>query len=317
MKKVLIIGINGFVGTHLSNEFKNNGYRCYGADLNPINICENIDMFSLDILDKKNVLDVFKVIRPDYIVNLAAISSVKLSWEIPQKTFDVNVNGTINILETIKELDLKTKLLLIGSSEQYGDIDYTKAVSEEDELNALNPYGISKATQEKVAKLYSRVYGIDVMMVRAFNHIGPGQGKGFVVPDFVSQIVEIEKGILEPIIKVGNLSAERDFTDVRDIVSAYRLILENGNNGEVYNVGSGKAISIREILDIIVDKSRTKVKIEIDKNKFRPIDTPKIECNNRKLKSETGWNIKYSIDESIEDIIEYWRKYSVNGGRNE
>lgn len=317
MKKVLIIGINGFVGIHLSNEFKKNDYKVYGADLNIGNFDDKIQLFKLDILDKNNVLEVIKNVSPDCIINLAAISSVRLSWEIPQKTIDVNINGTINILESIKELNLKTRLLLIGSSEQYGDIDYTRPVSEEEELNALNPYGISKATQEKIAKLYSRAYGIDVMMVRAFNHIGPGQGKEFVVPDFVSQIVEIENGILEPIIKVGNLSAERDFTDVRDIVNAYRLILENGNNGEVYNVGSGKAISIREILDIIVDKSRTKVKIEIDKNKFRPIDTPKIECNNNKLKNETGWNIKYSIEESIEDIIEYWREYSINGGENE
>lgn len=308
MKKVLIIGINGFVGVHLSNELRNNGYKCYGADLNIENFNnEDVELFKLDILDENNVLQTIKLIMPDYIINLAAISSVKLSWNIPQKTFDVNVNGTINILEAIKKLNLKTRLLLIGSSEQYGEIDYSKPVSEKEELKALNPYGISKSTQEKVAKLYSRVYGIDVMMVRAFNHIGPGQGKGFVVPDFVSQIVEIEKGILKPEIIVGNLSAERDFTDVRDIVMAYRLILERGIKGEIYNVGSGKAISIRCILEKIVCKSEVKVKIEIDKNKFRPIDTPKIECNNIKLKDEIGWNIKYSIDESLKDIIEYWR----------
>ncbi|MBS5950343.1 MAG: GDP-mannose 4,6-dehydratase [Clostridium sp.] len=308
MKKVLIIGINGFVGAHLSDEFKNNGYKVYGADLNISSSDDKSEIFKLDILDKNNILEVLDISRPDYIINLAAISSVKLSWKMPQKTFDINVNGTINILEAMKELNLKSRLLLIGSSEQYGDIDYTKPVSEEEELNALNPYGISKATQEKIAKLYSRVYGIDVMMVRAFNHIGPGQGKGFVVPDFISQIVDIEKGNLEPEIKVGNLSAERDFTDVRDIVRAYRLILEKGNNGEVYNVGSGNAISIGAILEKIIDKSKVKVNIEMDKERFRPIDTPKIECNNRKLKNETGWNIKYSIDESLNDIVNYWRE---------
>ena len=308
MKKVLIIGINGFVGTHLSNELVNNGYKCYGADINIPNLTNsNIELFKLDILDKYSIISVLKEIKPNYIINLAAISSVKVSWEIPQKTFEVNVNGTINVLESIRELNLETRVLLIGSSEQYGKIDYTKPVTEKCELNALNPYGISKATQEKIAKMYVETYGMDVIMVRAFNHIGPGQGKGFVVPDFAAQIVAIEKGDLEPIIRVGNLSAERDFTDVRDVVRAYRFILEKGLNGEVYNIGSGRAISIQSILNKLIENCKAQVNIEIDKLKLRPVDTPKIECDNSKLKDETGWRLKYSIDESLRDIIEYWR----------
>lgn len=309
MKKVLIIGVNGFVGAHLCHELIKNGYECYGADLNDKNFnIKEVIFLQVDILKYDMVSELIKKVEPDYIINLAAISSVKLSWEIPQKTFDINVNGTLNILEAIRKNNLiETRMLLIGSSEQYGDIDYSKPVSEKYELNPSNPYGISKATQEKIAKLYSKVYENDVMMVRAFNHIGPGQGKGFVVPDFISQIVEIEKGNLEPLMNVGNLSAERDFTDVRDIVRAYRLILEKGTKGEVYNVGSGNAISISEVLERIVAKSKVKINIKIDKNRFRPIDTPKIECNNKKLKNETGWNIEYSIDESLKDIFEYWR----------
>lgn len=308
MKKVLIIGVNGFVGAHLSNELLKSGYECYGTDLNISNLNnKNIKLFKLDILDKTMILDILNDIKPNYIINLAAISSVKLSWSIPQKTFDVNVNGTINILESVKELKLKSRILLIGSSEQYGKIDYSKAVSEKSELNALNPYGISKATQEKVAAMYINTYGLDVMMVRAFNHIGPGQGKGFVVPDFASQLVDIEKGNLEPVIRVGNLSAERDFTDVRDVVRAYRVILEKGKSGEVYNVGSGNAISIQMVLDKLIKNCNVEVQVEIDSNKLRPVDTPKIECNNTKLKDQTGWRAVYSIDESLKDIIEYWR----------
>lgn len=308
MKKVLIIGINGFVGTHLSNELKNNGYKCYGADLNRHHLKNNdVEVFKLDILDKENVFALIKSIQPNYIINLAAISSVKLSWQMPQKTFEVNVNGTINILEAIKELKLDTRLLLIGSSEQYGEIDYSESISENCELNALNPYGISKATQEKVAQLYSKAYGIEVMMVRAFNHIGPGQGKGFVVPDFASQLIEIEKGKLDPVIRVGNLCAERDFTDVRDIVRAYRYILEKGINGQVYNVGSGKAISIQNILNKLLKDCKVEVKVEIDKSKLRPVETPKIECDNTKLKRDTGWEVEYLIDKSLSDILEYWR----------
>lgn len=311
MKKALIIGINGFVGTYLSNELRNNGCACYGADLNIENInSENIEVLKLDILDKEMVKKVLSDINPDYIINLAAVSSVKLSWAIPQKTFEVNVTGTINILESLKELNLRSRLLLIGSSEQYGSIDYSVSVSEERELNALNPYGISKETQEKLAIMYSKSYGIDVLMVRAFNHIGPGQGEGFVVPDFASQIVEIERGNLEPIIYVGNLSAERDFTDVRDVVRAYRFILEKGKSGEIYNVGSGNAIRIQDILEKLVAKCEIEIKVKIDTNKFRTVDTPRIECNNEKLKCETGWDLKYSIDESLKDIIHYWRTKS-------
>lgn len=312
MKKALIIGVNGFVGTYLSNELKSNGCRCYGADLNIENInSENIEVIKLDILNKEMVKEVLNDIKPDYIINLAAISSVKLSWLIPQKTFEVNVTGTINILEAMKDLGLKSRLLLIGSSEQYGSIDYSTSVSEECELKALNPYGISKATQEKLAIMYSKAYGLDVLMVRAFNHIGPGQGKGFVVPDFASQLIDIEKGKLESIISVGNLSAERDFTDVRDVVRAYRFILEKGITTEIYNVGSGNAISIQSILDLLVLNCGKMVRVEVDYNKLRKIDTPKIECNNDKIKQQTGWSPIFNVEESLKDIMEYWR--SIKG----
>lgn len=308
MKKVLIIGINGFVGAHLSNELLNNGYKCYGVDLFISNFNNNnVELFEIDILNKEMVLNLLKEIQPDYIVNLAAVSSVKLSWEMPQKTFEVNVNGTINILESLKDLKLESRVLLIGSSEQYGKIDYSKPVKEESELNALNPYGISKATQEKIASMYVKAYGLDIMMVRAFNHIGPGQGLGFVVPDFSAQLVEIERGNLNSVINVGNLSAERDFTDVRDIVRGYRFILEKGRKGEIYNIGSGKTISIENILNKLVSNCNIKVDINVDTTKFRTVDTPKIECDNTKLKDQTGWKPVYSIDESLNDIIEYWR----------
>ena len=309
MKKVLIIGVNGFVGAHLCHELIKNGYECYGADLNDKNFnIKEVIFLQVDILKYDMVSELIKKVEPDYIINLAAISSVKLSWEIPQKTFDINVNGTLNILEAIRKNNLiKTRMLLIGSSEQYGDIDYSKPVSEKYELNALNPYGISKATQEKIAKLYVKAYDMEIIMVRAFNHIGPGQGKGFVVPDFCSQIVEIEKEKREPIIKVGNLKAKRDFTDVRDIVKAYRLLLEKGKSGEIYNVGCGETISIQEILNILISYSKKNIKIEIDSNKFRAIETPKIQCNNSKLVNETKWTPIISIEESLEDVMAYWR----------
>jgi GDP-4-dehydro-6-deoxy-D-mannose reductase len=312
MKRILIIGVNGFVGTHLCNELINNGYECYGADINDNNFyVKGVSFCKLDILNVNLIESVIDNIKPDYVINLAAISSVKLSWDIPQKTFEINVNGTINILEAIRKSELKTRILLIGSSEQYGSIDYSRPVEEDRELNALNPYGISKATQEKVAKLYSKVYNMEIIMVRAFNHIGPGQGKGFVIPDFCSQLVEIEKGIKEPILSVGNLSAERDFTDVRDIVKAYRLLLEKGIPGEVYNVGSGEVFSIQHLLEELVKISEMKITIEKDVSKFRAIDTPRIVCNNTKLINDTGWYRGYSITRSLKDIFDYWREIAT------
>ncbi|MGG7178118.1 GDP-mannose 4,6-dehydratase [Clostridium paraputrificum] len=310
MKKVLIIGANGFVGTHLARELKNNSYICLGADLNDISDNNEFDsVYKLNILDEESINIVLEKTRPDYIINLAAISSVKKSWDIPSVTFDVNVKGTINILECIRKAGLKARVLLIGSSEQYGKIDYSKAVSEDSELNSINPYGISKYTQEKVALMYKEAYGIEVILVRAFNHIGPGQGKGFVIPDFVSQVVGIKNKGIKSNITVGNLSAKRDFTDVRDIVCAYRLLLEKGVSGEIYNVGSGIEVEIKQVLNLIIKLVGLDIEVIVDENKYRRIETPSIVCDNSKLKNATGWGIKYKLEESLIDIIEYWNAY--------
>lgn len=308
MNKVLIIGSSGFVAGHLANELKNNDYVCYGADLNNEINKEKFDtLFKLDITKELEVEKLLSSIKPDYIVNLAAVSSVKKSWEIPKITFEINVNGTINILEAVKKLELKSRILLIGSSEEYGLIDYSNAISEEAELNSINPYGISKITQEKMAKLYNEAFGIDVILTRAFNHIGPGQKTGFVVSDFASQLVMIEKGLKEPVIYVGNLEAERDFTDVRDIVTGYRYVMEKGTSGEIYNIGSGEAVSIKSILEMLVQKCKIHVEVKIDRSKFRKVDTPKIICDNSKITKQIGWNREISLEKSLDDILEYWR----------
>lgn len=309
MKTVLIIGINGFVGAHLCNELINNGYKCYGADINSDNFSiEGVCFEKLDILNADMVKDVIDRIKPDYVVNLAAISSVKQSWNIPGVTFDINVKGVINIFEAIKGIGVNSCVLLIGSSEEYGLIKTDNAVNEDYPLNALNPYAISKMTQEKIAMMYKEVYGIDVIMVRAFNHIGPNQKLGFVIPDFANQIARIESGQIEPIIYVGNLKAERDFTDVRDIVRGYRLLLEKGCSGEVYNIGSGKSYSIQCLLNKLISKCKIEIEVVVDKEKFRPIDTFRIVCDNRKIKRAVGWKSEIHIDKTLEDILEYWRK---------
>ena len=305
--KALITGIDGFVGNYLAAILLENGYEVYGTSIIPNYKKENIKIFDMDLLDKNKVLEVISEVKPNKVFHLAGQSAVGLSWKEPTLTFNINVNGTINLLEAIREKIVDTKILIIGSSDQYGVIkEQDCPINENQKQNPQTPYGISKKTQEEVALLYSKVYNMNIIIARPFNHIGPGQNKNFVVPDFASKIVDIERGA-DPVIKVGNLDTYRDFTDVRDIVRAYVLLLEKGNIGEIYNVGSGSAIRVQEILDKLINLSKLPISIEIDPDKFRPIDVPLVLCDNSKIKSDTGWVPGISIDETLKETLEYWR----------
>ena len=308
MKKALIIGISGFVGGYLAQELMDNGIEVYGADIHKGKLNDNIKFMQINLINQESIISALTDIRPDYIINLAAISSVKSSWDMPDVTFDVNVKGVINLFESIRKVNLKSRVLLIGSSEQYGKITQGEKIDEEYALNALNPYGISKITQEKLAMMYKETYGIDVVLVRAFNHTGPKQGLGFVIPDFSKQIAEIEMLNKEPVMYVGNLKAERDISDVRDIVKGYYALILKGKSGEIYNIGSGKAHSMEYLLNSIIKLSSKKVSVEIDEKKFRPVDTPRIVCNNDKIIRDTGWKPEITIEKTLEDTFEYWRK---------
>ena len=308
--KALITGIDGFVGNYLTANLLNDGYEVYGTSIIPNYKKENVKIFNMDLLDKNRVLEIISKVKPDKIFHLAGQSAVGLSWKNPTLTFDVNVNGTINLLEVLRVKNINTKILIIGSSDQYGIIKEEDCpINENQEQNPQSPYGISKKTQEEIALLYSKVYNMNIIVARPFNHIGPGQNKNFVVPDFASKIIDIERGAV-PIIKVGNLDTYRDFTDVRDIVRAYVLLLEKGNIGEIYNIGSGKAIRVQEILDKLINLSRLPISVEIDPDKFRPIDVPLVLCDNSKINSDTGWEPQISIDKTLIETLEYWRNKS-------
>lgn len=307
MKKALIVGVCGFVGGYLAQELIDNGIEVYGADIKKGKLNNNIKFLEIDLLNKESIISVLTESRPDYVINLAAISSVKGSWDIPDVTFDVNVKGVINLFEAIRKVDLKPRVLLIGSSEQYGKITQGERIDEGYALNALNPYGISKITQEKLAMMYKQTYGIDVILVRAFNHTGPKQNLGFVVPDFANQIAEIEMLDKEPVMYVGNLKAERDISDVRDIVKGYYALLINGKNGEIYNIGSGKANSMEYLLNKLIGFSSKKINVKIDEQKFRPVDTPRIVCDNDKIIRDTGWKPEISIEKTLKDTFNYWK----------
>lgn len=303
MKTALIFGINGFVGPYLANELKESGYRIIGSDVSDFNPLSGADEYSkCDILNATQISELIWKYKPTHIINLAAISSVGQSWNIPSLTIQVNICGTINILESCLAASIKPSILLIGSSEEY--IPSNEPMSEKTEINANNPYGISKIAQEQLAAIYREKYDWPIHCVRAFNHIGVGQRDSFVISSWCKQVAEIELGKREPILYVGNLKAERDFTDVRDIVRAYRLVLENGNPSEIYNIGSGNCYSLKKILSLITSLSSKDISVEIDKSLLRLNDNLRICCDNHKIMADLNWKPNIDISTSIKSIYE-------------
>lgn len=301
MKKVLIFGASGFVGSYLSQEFIENGYTVIGTDkVRGTMLPENIDFYETDLMDNTDVENLITSVTPDIIVNLAAISSVGASWKIPQTTIQVNVVGALNIMEAARKCVRKPRVLFVGSSEEYVISD--TMISEETELNASNPYGISKVTQEQFAKLYREQYGLKVYCVRPFNHTGVGQKESFVLPSFCKQVAEIEKSGKPGVIKVGNLNVKRDFSHVKDIVRAYRMIIESDNCERIYNVGSGHAYSLEKMLNYIVGLSKQEITVEVDKDRFRPTDQPIVCCDNSLIKKELAWVPQYTVFEALEEM---------------
>lgn len=310
MKKALIIGAAGFVGGYLTKHLRDEcGMEVYVTKLSNETLrVENKNVYDLDILNKEDIVSLLYEIRPDYIFHLAAQSSVGVAWKNPALTIDINIKGSVNVMDAVRELYYKPRILLIGSGEEYGHIyDEEIPIKEENQIRPGNIYAATKACQNMIGGIYAQAYDMEVMMARAFNHIGPMQASIFVVSDFCRQVAEIEKGIREPVMYVGNLSARRDFTDVRDVVKAYELLIKYGEPGETYNVGRGSSISIKEILDMIIDLSETAIRVEIDRNKLRPVDVPIIEADITKIKSLTGWEPKIELRQTIQETIDYWR----------
>ncbi|NMA48603.1 MAG: GDP-mannose 4,6-dehydratase [Tissierellia bacterium] len=310
--RALITGIEGFVGGYLADELINNNLDVYGTYFDERTLEDELmkkaKLYSMDITNDKQVEKTIQEIQPDYIFHLAAQSSAGISWQKPQQTMTININGTINLLEAIRKLKIQSRVILIGSSEEYGIVKESEnPISEEQELRPGNPYSVSKITQEKLAELYTNAYGMDIVMTRSFNHTGPKQQPAFVISDFAKRIVEIEHGSIEPILHVGNLEARRDFLDVRDVVKAYYIIALKGLKGEVYNVGSGKSYSIQELLNYMLDKSSIKIDVQKDLKRMRPSDNPVIQCDNQKLR-RLGWSPMININQTIDDVLAYWEK---------
>ena len=315
-KKILITGVTGFVGIHLLEQLINaqdaDLYGTYHSESSLENINghkEKINLTKLDLQSEENVNKLIEVVKPDIIYHLAASTSAAESFKSPKETVINNIASEINLLEAIKNNNLlTTKILIVSSAEVYGNVKKEDLPIDEDTpFNPTNPYAVSKLAQDFLGRQYFLAYNINIIRVRPFNHIGPGQSDNFVVSSFAKKIVEIEKGKRESVLPVGNLEARRDFTDVRDMVKAYILLMEKGILGEVYNIGLGKSFKIADILDQLISISGIKVKIESDKSLFRPIDNPDFVCNYSKLKSITGWVPEISIEKTLVDVINYWR----------
>ena len=304
--RALITGSEGFVGKYLREELNQNGYTVTGVDIRP-----GEGTVTANLLNTDEVRNVLAEVRPEVIIHLAGQANVGKSWKSPQLTIDLNINAAVNLMEAAREFCPQASIVLVGSSDEYGDLrELGASVNEELPLRPMNPYAISKVAQENMGKAYAKAYGMRVCMTRSFNHGGAGQMPGFMIPDFASGIVRVERG--EAVcVRVGNLSSKRDFTHVKDVVRAYRLIAEKGRAGEVYNVGSGTTYSAQEILDRLLSFSNVQVHVEQDPERMRPSDTPVICCDHTKITLDTGWKPIYSISEMLQETMDFYRsKYN-------
>lgn len=300
--KSLITGSLGFVGTYLREELESNGYDVIGLDIRP-----GDRTLQADLMNAQQITEIVAAEQPDVVFHLAGQADVGKSWKIPQATMELNVVASINLMEAVRAFRPETKMVMIGSSDQYGNLGAAGTdVREELEMKPQSPYAISKRAQEEMAKLYCKSYAMNICMTRSFNHGGAGQRTSFMIPDFAWGIVRVERGEQE-YLSVGNLTSRRDFTHVKDVVRAYRLIAEKGRSGEVYNVGSGKTYSAQEVLDMVCKLARCPITVCQDPSRMRPSDTPIICCNHDKLTAHTGWEPSYTMEDIVQDTLGFYR----------
>ena len=327
--RVLITGVSGFVGSVLAEFLLDEGRSqaadraalpadvpapdihgtVHRADLRIRHLQDSLHLHRGDLRNSSWIEKVIGAVRPDLVFHLAAWSDVRASWDQPWATYELNISCQLNLLEALRRHAPDARALVVASSEVYGLIeDDDLPVDEETPLRPNSPYGISKVAQDLMAQQYWLNYQLQTVRVRSFNHIGPGQSDSFAASAFARQIAEIEAGLQQPVLKVGNLEAERDFTDVRDMVRAYWLALQRGEPGAVYNVGSGKTYSVRRVLEILLDLSAADITVELDPDRLRPSDVACSVCRPARLVEATGWRPTIDIRQSLADMLQFWRK---------
>lgn len=315
--KALITGLTGFAGSHLAEYLLEHhpdveifGTLRWRSPLENIRqIQDKVTLIETDLRDFHSVYRTLERVRPDVIFHLAAQSFVPTSWNAPAETLDTNIVGQTNIFEAARALGLDPVIQIACSSEEYGLVHPDETpITEDNPLRPLSPYAVSKMGQDFLGYQYFQSYGTKAIRTRGFNHTGPRRGKVFVTSNFAMQVARIEAGLAEPVIRVGNLDAVRDFTDVRDMVRAYWLAVTKGKPGEVYNIASGQGITIRELLDRLIALADVKVTIEQDPERMRPSDVEILLGDASKFRRDTGWEPQIPFDQTLRDTLDYWRE---------
>jgi len=309
--KAFVTGLTGFVGPHLARMLVGKGCEVEGLGFRiekpgrGQSLPSGVSVFNTDIRDYAGVLQLLKESQPTHIFHLAAISNVAISFANPRLTYEVNIGGTLNLLEALRELKLKPQIVHVSSAHVYRSIQAEKGLTEDSPVHLQSPYAASKFMCESLVSQYVESYGFHAMIVRPFNHIGPGQLTGFVCSDFARQIAAIRLGQAEPILHVGNLAPIRDFTDVRDTVEAYWMVATQGVSGEIYNVSSNRPLSIQEVVLMLCKLANIEVSIMVDEEKIRPIETLRLFGNSSKIRA-LGWKPRIEFEQTLKDILEYW-----------
>ena len=315
MARVLITGISGFVGSHLAEFFLERGLEVYGtirwrSKLDNIkHIQDKVRLIETDIKDAHSMQKTIDEVEPDYVFHLAAQSFVPTSWKAPSETVSANILGTVNLFEAIRNSNSDPRIQVAGSSEEYGMVFPDELpIKESNPLRPMSPYAVSKVATDLFGYQYHQSYGLKIVRTRAFNHTGPRRGEPFVTSNFAKQVAEIEKGLKEPVIHVGNLNAKRDFTDVRDTVRAYWLSVHKCKFGEVYNICSGVAREIQSVLDILQGMVDVQIEVKQNPDRMRPSDVEILMCDCSKFRERTGWVPKIAFKDTMKDLLDYWRK---------
>jgi GDP-4-dehydro-6-deoxy-D-mannose reductase len=318
MKKILITGISGFVGGHFVHYLTTNrrDLEIHGISRSrpawdfvniPSQMLDDHYFHQLDLNDIPKIKLLIEDIQPDYILHLAAQSSVAESWKTPVFSFLNNTNIFLNIIDTVRLNDNAARVLSIGSSEQYGIVsEQDLPISEDRPQSPENPYAVARVAQEQLARIYAKGYDLDICCTRSFNHCGPGQSDRFVVSAIVKQFAKVVHGIQKPVIMIGNGAIVRDFVDVEDVIRAYNLLLTKGKKGEVYNICSGQGRAIKDIVTILSEMLGVRVEVHQEQAQIRPIDNPRIIGSYQKIRRDLGWEPSIHFEQSLKAIYAYW-----------
>lgn len=313
-KRILITGAGGFVGPYLIRELQSRGFKeIYASIFSPSSDISRLlasdHLITGDLTKYQDAEALVKQSAPDIIYHLAALSVVGTSVQDAERVLTSNTLLQYNLLEAVKQNAPKSRLVAICSANEYGKVyEHEVPISESQPLRPLNPYAVSKIAQEMLALQYHYSYGLDIVIIRAFNHTGPGQTEHFVVPALAKQFAQIERGDKTGTIEVGNLDTARDFTDVRDIVKGYVMAAEKCQSGEVYNLGSGNLVTVKEILESLQRLVSVKVEIRAEDSRLRSSDVPILLADNHKFVEATGWQPTLEFSETLADVLEYYRK---------